>query len=88
MASRKGIPNKPRQGLLARLQREYPNYHPILEMARLANDPNADEKDRFAANKEVAKYVTPQLKAVEHTGAGGDPIEIVVNVVPHATDTD
>ena len=63
-----GATNKNKRGLLARLQQDFPNYHPIVEMARLANDPEADQQTRFNANKEVAKYVTPQLKAVDLTG--------------------
>ena len=81
MASRLGSPNKNKRGLLARLQQEFPNYHPIVEMARLANDPEADEQTRFNANKEVAKYVTPQLKAVDLTGDLSLEHRFVTNVV-------
>ena len=75
MGSRVGRPNRNKQGLLVRLQQEFPNYHPILELARTANNPEVDEQLRFAANKEVAKYVTPQLKAVEHTGPDGERLQ-------------
>ena len=68
-APRTGRPNKNKVGLLARLKREFPNYHPLVEMARVANDEDADPQMRFNANKEVAKYTTPQLKAVEHSGS-------------------
>ena len=81
MASRLGSPNKNKRGLLARLQQDFPNYHPIVEMARLANDPEADQQTRFNANKEVAKYVTPQLKAVDLTGDLGLEHRFVTNVV-------
>jgi len=81
MASRLGSPNKNKRGLLARLQQDFPNYHPIVEMARVANDPNADPQARFAANKEVAKYVTPQLKAVDLTGDLGLEHRFTTNVV-------
>lgn len=30
---------------------------------------------RFSAAKELASYVYPKLKAIEHTGPGGGPIE-------------
>ena len=39
-------------------------------MAKLANDTSATNAERFAANKEVAKYMHPQLKAVDLTSAG------------------
>ena len=75
MGSRAGRPNRNKQGLLARLQQEFPNYHPIVELARVANDPNVDLNTRVSANKEIAKYVTPQLKAVEHTGPDGERLQ-------------
>ena len=71
--SRKGVPNKPKRRLLALLQEEFPGYHPVVEMARVANNFDKDKDDkyiidsatRFNANREVAKYVEPLLKAVE-----------------------
>jgi len=84
MGSRAGSPNRSKQGLLVRLQREFPNYHPIVEMARIANDPEKDVNLRAQMHTQVAKYVTPQLKAVEHTGTDGAQLEITVNVIPHA----
>ena len=66
----KGALNNNKRGMMARLRREFPNYHPVIEMARLANDKSQDDKIRFDANKEVAKYVVPQLKSVEHKTDG------------------
>ena len=77
-----GRPNNNKTSLLARLKREYPGYHPVVEMARVANDKNLSEDVRFQANKEVAKYVTPQLKAIEHTGGDGAPIRHLVSASP------
>lgn len=68
MPSRAGSPNKNKQALIALLQAKYPDYHPVVEMAAIANDDNNDLQTRFNAHKEVAQYVTPKLKAVEHTG--------------------
>ncbi len=92
MPSRKGSPNKNKQALIALLKAKYPGYHPVLEMAAIANDdvecPSCKDEEpledcevcmgsgyqpvtlemKFNANKEVAGYVTPKLKAVEHTG--------------------
>ena len=70
MPRTKGALNKNKQGLQARLQREFPEYHAVIEMARIANDPENDLQTRFNAHKEVAKYVTPQLKAVDLTVEG------------------
>ena len=63
-----GTPNKRKSVLLKRLQEEFEEYHPVVELAKIANDKDADITIRLQANKEVAKYVEPQLKAVEHSG--------------------
>ncbi len=68
MPSRAGSPNKNKQALIALLQAKYPGYHPVMEMAAIGNDPENDLQTRFNAHKEVAQYVTPKLKAVEHSG--------------------
>jgi len=71
MPRTKGATNKNKQALIALLQAKYPDYHPVLEMAEVAcaKDENGeyvnDLPTRLAANKEVAQYVTPKLKAVE-----------------------
>lgn len=67
MPSRAGSPNKNKQALLKILQAKYPDYHPVLELATIAHE-SEDETIRFNAHKEVAQYVTPKLKAVEHSG--------------------
>lgn len=63
-----GSPNKNKKGLLAQIQREFPDYHPVIEMVKIANDMDNDLPMRFNANKEVAQYVTPKLRAIEHKG--------------------
>ncbi len=93
---RKGAPNKNKQALILLLQAKYPNYHPIMDMAAIANnDVACDVCDgsgfidkhtsepcenciggktvismdmKFNANKEVAQYIVPKLKAVEVSG--------------------
>jgi hypothetical protein len=70
-----GAVNKNKRLLFARLEAEFPGYHPLIELARTANNPDVDDQLRFAANKEVCKYVVPQLKAVEHTGADGERLQ-------------
>jgi hypothetical protein len=65
MGRPKGVPNTPKRFLLKQLQDMWPGYHPVLEMAKLAHREDVDDATRFAANKEVAKYIEPALKAVE-----------------------
>jgi len=67
----KGTPNKNKQALIVLLEAKYPGYHPVLEMASVANDEGADPTARFNANKEVAQYIVPKLKATEITGKDG-----------------
>lgn len=66
--SRKGIPNKPKQELLAQIQERFPGYHPVLAMSEIANDDAVDLNTRLMAHKEVAQYVEPKRKAIEHSG--------------------
>ena len=47
------------------LEDKYPGWHPVIQMADVANDKNEDNQTRFNAAKEVAQYVTPKLKAME-----------------------
>lgn len=68
MPRTKGALNKDKRSLLKILQSRYPDYHPVLEMAVIAHE-SEDEHLRAQMHKEVAAYVTPKLKAVEHTGA-------------------
>lgn len=51
--------------LLKAMAEQFPGYHPILEMARMANYPLTSDALRLAANREVAKYLEPQLRSIE-----------------------
>ncbi len=65
----KGTPNKPKQALLDLIQEKWPGYHPVIQMAGIANDEDVDLSTRLLAAKEVAQYVEPKRKAVEHSGS-------------------
>lgn len=73
-----GSQNKRTQALIALLAEKYPDYHPVIEMARIAHE-TVDEEVKLAANKEVAQYICPKLKAVEHTGMDGE--QLVIQIV-------
>ncbi len=64
---RKGTPNHDRQQLNDMIAERYPGYHPVLALAGIANDSENDIHIRLQANKEVAKYICPQLKAIDIT---------------------
>ena len=63
-----GTPNKKKQVLIALLQAKYPGYHPVMEMAAIANDPDNSVEMRSSMHKEIAGYVEPKRKAVELSG--------------------
>ena len=58
-------------GLLDKL-----NCNPLEGLATIANDPNVDTAIRARCHSELAKYIAPQLKAIELTGPAGGPIEV------------
>lgn len=51
--------------LVAMLHAEFPNYHPLLSIARIAHHQDADLKLQFECHKTIAKYIEPELKSVE-----------------------
>lgn len=61
------LPANPGQNLLNLIQREYPGYHPLVAIARLAHSDNAatDYKFAFDCHKTLAEYVEPKLKSIE-----------------------
>jgi len=64
---KKGSPNKDKQELIDMIQEKFPEYHPLLAMAEIANDDKSDKNLQLQASKEVAKYIVPQLKSVDHS---------------------
>jgi len=65
-----GSKTQPKRQLVQLLEEYFPGYNAVVSMAKLANDEGASRAERFNANKEVAKYMHPQLKAVDITSAG------------------
>jgi hypothetical protein len=61
-------------------------YHPVVEMARIATNMDNDVGLRMQANREVAKYVVPQLKAIEHTGTLSHAVGFTLNYLPPPAD--
>lgn len=77
---KKGVPNKDKRALMDRIEALYPGYHPVIAMAAIANDESGDVDlaMRFQAHKEVAQYVEPKRKAIEHSGEGGGPLTVQI----------
>ena len=63
-----GVPNKNKQALIKLLQARYPGYHPVMEMADIANDKENPVELRANMHKEIAMYVEPKRKSIEVSG--------------------
>lgn len=74
----KGTPNKATLDIKARL--EALGCDPFDGMAKLAMDPNNTPELRGRMYAELAQYVAPKRKAVEHTGQDGGPVQHAVSV--------
>lgn len=82
----KGTVNKDKRALLDKIQAEFPGYDPVMAMVKIARDEeNVDLGMRFAAHKEVAQYVTPKLKAIDHVHRGDAQAPMVVEMVTFET---
>ena len=67
---------------MQKLAERYPGWDPVEAMAAIALDEQNDVMIRLAAMKEVAQYVHPKRKAVEHTGRDGTPlVPPTINVI-------
>jgi hypothetical protein len=71
-----GTPNKEKRELISLLKERYPDYHPVVAMAEIANDDTEDTSLRFQAHKEVAQYVEPKRKSVELSNRDGETLKI------------
>lgn len=49
--------------------------NPIQGLANIADDPKTSRELRAKVLADLAKYVAPQLKAIEHSGPDGGPIQ-------------
>lgn len=67
----KGTANKVKQELLNRINEKYPDYCPIEAMCEIAIDIQNEIHIRLQASKEVAQYIYPKLKSVEHSDKDG-----------------
>ena len=95
---KKGTPNKASADLLQQIRDHIgdQDFHPVLAMAEMATAmETVTEKGkkitrhvyplstREAMTREVARYVSPQLKAIEHTGdAEGFGLNLHMNLGP------
>ena len=62
----KGGVNKKTADLIEAIKAKFPNYNPVVAMAEIGNDAKNPIEIRLSAHKEVAQYMFPKRKAVEH----------------------
>lgn len=67
---------------LSIVQREFPNYHPLVSLARLAHkeDVIADPKLELEVHKTILPYVQPKLSSVEVKTEDNDPRRVIVSL--------
>lgn len=69
-----------REQLLGMIQKEFPAYHPLLSIARIAHSSEADLKLQFECHKTIAKYVEPEIKSIEVKGELGHRHKVSVSL--------
>ena len=64
------------------VQREYPQYHPLIALARLAHRPDVtnDPKLELEVHKTILPYVTPKLSSVEVKTDNSEQRRVVVSL--------
>lgn len=83
---KKGSKNK--NTVAAMLKEEFPDYDPLKSLIKIAQLTSTPLDIRVNCHKEVAKYIHPQLKAVEHSGEMDVHQDTVMFVMPsEAVDT-
>lgn len=82
-------PTATRKGqLLGMIHREFPQYHPLLAIARIAHAEDADLKLQFECHKTIAKYVEPELKSIEVKSEVQGASRVRVSLFEPAEDAD
>jgi hypothetical protein len=72
----------PAEMALALVQREYPEYHPLIALARLAHkkDVTCDPRLELAVHQAILPYVQPKLSSVEVKAEISDLRRVVVTL--------
>jgi hypothetical protein len=72
---------------LALIQREFPQYHPLIGLARLAHKKEVTDDPRleFDVHKALLPYVTPRLASLEVKDSRDDDRRVVVSLFEETT---
>ena len=66
----KGTPNANKQELVDLLDKTYPGYNPVIQMASIAQDESVEMVHRVQCAKEIAGYIFPKRKSIESNITG------------------
>ncbi len=58
-------PKSRRDALLSVIQSHYPGYHPLVAIAHIAHNNDAELRLQYDCHKTIAKYIEPELKSLE-----------------------
>ena len=69
------------------IRREYPHYHPLIALARMAHSPavTADAHLELEVHKAILPYVAPKLSSVEHKIENPEDRRIIVSLFEERT---
>jgi hypothetical protein len=72
---------------LSLIQREFPNYHPLLGLARLAHKQEVirDSRLEFDVHKALLPYVSPRLATIEVKSENSEDRRVVVSLFEEKT---
>lgn len=77
----------PAELALGLIHREFPEYHPLVSLARLAHrqDVKDDPKLEFEVHKAILPYVTPKLSSVEVKAEIQEERRVIVSLFEQKT---
>lgn len=77
----------PAELALSLVRAEYPNYHPLVSLARLAHKESVIEDPRleFEIHKAILPYVTPKLSSVEVKSEIKEERRVIVSLFEQQT---
>ncbi len=75
---KKGTPNRKTQAVIDKLADL--DCDPIEGMAKIAADEKNSPELRGRMFSELAQYIAPKRKAIEHSGESGEPVTFVMNL--------
>lgn len=77
----------PADAALALVRSEFPNYHPLVSLVRLAHKQEVIEEPRleFEIHKAILPYVTPKLSSIEVKSEVNETRRVIVSLFEQQT---